>query len=1283
LTARLTLPLRLVLLMAALLVPIPASSGSDDEGFLGRVLQSYLSDAGREVRIRGFDGALSSRATLDELTIADDQGVWLILRGAVLDWNRAALFERRIEINDLSAREIEILRLPRQDRTALPRTTARVGLPQLPVSVEIGRIGADQVRLHPDVAGQDALLTVEGRLNLRDRMGDVAIQAERIDGSPGVFRISANLDEANGHLDLEALFDEARGGLAATLLGIPDQPALHLSIAGAGRLRGFQANVEMTVNGARSLSGFVAFPETHGTGVPEDTLTLHVDLEGDLRPLVVRDLQEFFGARSRLRGIAHRKPSGEILLEDLILQTATLRLQGRADLREDGLPRLVLLSGDLRDPQGRPVVLPGSGGQTRLGTAMIEIDFDASQSSRWRIDMSLSDLVTPQAEARSLALQGNGELRLDGSTPLMDGALDVQALGLGSGNEALERAFGREIAGFASLLWHDRTQPLDITGLVLESQTLALSGYGRLENGTFDGFLETDIPDIAVMSGLAARGLAGSLLATAEGSFSLWSGAFDLALSARGQDIAVDQDELDRLLTGASLLRARLARTRAGTDLADLYLSSGSLTVTGQGKARPTNSSLEVSLDMRDLAALGPQFAGRARLEARYETLMRRERLRLSGTTRDLRPGATGGDALAALLAGETQLQADLLRVGDRMTLQVAQLENPRFAVSVQGFLDPRGNDLTVDLSRMGLDSLLPGLAGSLTGQSRIMGPDGTRTASIALEGRLRTGVPEIDRGLDGGQLALSATVNEQDGGLSLSDARLTGGGIVAQAQGRLSGETAGDFRLSVDLDNLARFVPGVQGPVALALRATPSQLRAGQDIEATLSGPAAMSVALRGTMEPGLVLDLTATGQVDAAIANPSIEPVLVQGLVGFSARMQGAPRIENLRATAQARDARVIAPRDGVAFHDITASASLTGTLARVQVAGRAERGGSATIAGSIRLDRRRDAELDVTADRLTILQPRLFSTTLSGTGRISGPLALGARLSGRVAVHEAEIRIPASTLARAPRLPAGLRHVNEAGQARATRRAAGIASGTSDGRRPPPLYLDLLLENQGRVFVRGRGLDAELGGRLHLGGSTHDVIPGGAFDLIRGRLDFLGNRFTLTEGTASMIGSFVPFVQLSASTESDGVLTSIIVEGEADRPQIRFASVPELPDDEILARLIFRRALTSLTPFQAAQLGLSVATLTGLTDEGILQRTRNRLGLHDLDLLTTDAGEVELRAGRYVSERVYTDVGVDTQGRGRVSVQIDLSPTVTLRGRTDSTGRSGVGLFFERDY
>ena len=106
--------------LALTLVLLPAPVLADDRDFVTRFLEDSLSGENRNVTITGFQGALSSRATIAEMTISDDEGIWLTLRGAVLDWNRAALLRGRVSINELSAAEIIIARAPVPDEDAIP-----------------------------------------------------------------------------------------------------------------------------------------------------------------------------------------------------------------------------------------------------------------------------------------------------------------------------------------------------------------------------------------------------------------------------------------------------------------------------------------------------------------------------------------------------------------------------------------------------------------------------------------------------------------------------------------------------------------------------------------------------------------------------------------------------------------------------------------------------------------------------------------------------------------------------------------------------------------------------------------------------------------------------------------------------------------------------------------------------------------------------------------------------------------------------------------------------------
>jgi translocation and assembly module TamB len=130
------------------------------------------------------------------------------------------------------------------------------------------------------------------------------------------------------------------------------------------------------------------------------------------------------------------------------------------------------------------------------------------------------------------------------------------------------------------------------------------------------------------------------------------------------------------------------------------------------------------------------------------------------------------------------------------------------------------------------------------------------------------------------------------------------------------------------------------------------------------------------------------------------------------------------------------------------------------------------------------------------------------------------------------------------------------------------------------------------------------------------------------------------------------------------------------------VRFSSEPDLPEDEVLARLLFGRGIATLSAFQAAQLAASVATLTGQGGEGLLDGLRENFGLDDLDVTTDDEGGVAVRAGRYLSDNVYTDVVV-SEGQTSIEIHLDLTRSVTVTGRASDDGESSIGIYFERDY
>ena len=643
-----------------------------------------------------------------------------------------------------------------------------------------------------------------------------------------------------------------------------------------------------------------------------------------------------------------------------------------------------------------------------------------------------------------------------------------------------------------------------------------------------------------------------------------------------------------------------------------------------------------------------------------------------------------GIDAVDGLLSGPSSARVSVLRDETGTTLRTLKLAATAFTAQASGKLATERSILSGALSLTDLATLGPGFGGSASLEANFEGT--TEAGQLTLSGNgqgLRIGNAEADK-LLAGQSTLSATLGLQDQAIKIESARLENPQLAVTVTGQLDALVR---KLVIDarLANLGLLMPDLQGPLSLAGTATEDGQ--GYALDLGLRGPGDIDGKVRGRVNATLsTADLTLTGTGRAALANIFLSPRALDGTVSYDLRLNGPFRASALSGRLTLSNGRFVDPGLGVSLEGIEALAQMQGGQAQISATSRLSTGGLIRVDGDVGLTAPFPARLQVTLDRLRLINPELYEALLDGRLAVDGPLAGGAAISGRVELTEAELRVPSSGFASAAALLA-IRHVNEPGDVRATRARAGLIAtdGTAAGagRSSQPFRLDLTLSAPARVFLRGRGIDAELGGEIRLGGTTAAIVPSGGFDLIRGRLDILGKRLVLSEASLRLEGSFVPVIRVSAQTESDGITSIVTVDGPADDPEVTFTSVPELPQEEVLARLLFGRDLGRLSAFQAAQLANAVATLAGRGGEGIISKLRDGLGLDDFDLATADDGTTALTAGKYLSEKVYTEIEITQDGRTRANVNLDLRAGVTVRGRLDDDGDTGVGIFVERDY
>ena len=767
--------------------------------------------------------------------------------------------------------------------------------------------------------------------------------------------------------------------------------------------------------------------------------------------------------------------------------------------------------------------------------------------------------------------------------------------------------------------------------------------------------LDADVTDLSRYAEVAGRPLAGAAALNIRGVVLSDMARFTLDISGDTQDLVTGIDQLDPLLAGTGTLAIAMERTGdTSLRLNNLSVQTPNLDLRGTADLQLDGPvTADLALRIPDASVLDGTLTGPLALtldatptpEGETATL-----LQINGPGTDLRLDAVVADAAA-----------DYAIRGD-VTAQVADLS------AYAGLI---GQPVRGSISLNGSGTLLPDLSAfdaRINLRSENLGI-GNPTVDSLLAG---TGRVNVDAGLAEGVLAVR-TLEVTTPQVSLVAALDTSAGT-------------GQGRFNASLRDIGLFTDQISGPVRAT--GTASMDNAGNwGIDANGTGPGGLTAQVSGTVAQSGQLDLDITGSAPLGLANNAIEPRRLSGTANFDLRAQGAPGLDALSGQVTFANGRLAAPTLGQALSGITGAVRLTNGTAQIDLRSNVEGGGTVAVNGPIGLSGANNADVTVQLTDVVLQDPELYRTTVGGTITLQGPLQGGARIAGQLALGQTDVQVPSSGLSTLGSLP-DVVHQNPPADVRRTLSRAGLLPSGAEatggrGGGSAAFPLNIVIDAPSRIFIRGRGVDAELGGQLTIGGTSANVIPVGRFELLRGRIDILQQRFELTEGSASLQGDFEPYIRLVATTQSaGGTQISIIVEGPASEPEVTFQSVPDLPQDEVLSQLIFGRDLQSITPLQAVQLASAISTLAGRGGGGVMDQFRQNLGLDDFDVVTDEDGGAAVRAGRYLSENVYTDVTVGTGGT-EINLNLDITDEIVARGGVDQDGGTSIGVFFERDY
>ena len=579
---------------------------------------------------------------------------------------------------------------------------------------------------------------------------------------------------------------------------------------------------------------------------------------------------------------------------------------------------------------------------------------------------------------------------------------------------------------------------------------------------------------------------------------------------------------------------------------------------------------------------------------------------------------------------------ADIRKVGTDWQLAPTAIVLPQGRIRVAGRF---GNGMTIqsrldnlDLSIFNVFSPGLGLGGRANGSLDFAQPSGASfpgaDARINIINFTRAGIATVSAPVN---IATQATLRPEGGAIAAVIRR--GGAVIGRAQVRLQPVGGG-----------------------------------GGWMERLMAAPLSGGIRYNG---PAQVLSSF------AGLANQQ-----VSGPIGIAADFSG--RVQNPQFAGIVR-------ANNLTFEDETYGTRITNlalqgrftssTFEITQLSGRAGRG-TLTGRGTVGLASAADFPIDIRLnfDNAQLARGDDLGATVSGELAITNSRAGGALIRGDLTLPQVRYQIVRQGAAQVVEL-AGVR-----------RRGDPLVRPdlVNQQEAAPSIWkLDLRLRAQNQVFVSGMGLESEWRTDLRIGGTSASPTMVGEARVIRGTFSFSGQRFELTTGEVEFTGSkpINPRLNIRASGDVKDVTITMGISGTGTNPQIAFSSSPSLPQDEIMARLLFGGSVTELSALQLVQVGMSLNALRGGSG-GLnpLGKLRSASGAARLRILGADEATgrgTALAAGFYLSRNIYLELITDARGFTATQIEIALSKALSILSQAGSSGTSSVNARYRKRY
>ncbi|MES2442585.1 MAG: translocation/assembly module TamB domain-containing protein [Pseudomonadota bacterium] len=421
-------------------------------------------------------------------------------------------------------------------------------------------------------------------------------------------------------------------------------------------------------------------------------------------------------------------------------------------------------------------------------------------------------------------------------------------------------------------------------------------------------------------------------------------------------------------------------------------------------------------------------------------------------------------------------------------------------------------------------------------------------------------------------------------------------------------------------------------------------------------NGPATVLFSLAGLSGQNLDGPLGVAADFSGRVRKPELTGIVRGDKLVYENEIYGT-RLSSMKIAGRFSN-------DSLVIEDLTAVAG-TGTV---------------KASGTIGLSSAANFPMNISADLNNARLARSDSLAATATGKINVIRdAKGNRVTGQLQIPEARYEVIRQGAAEVAELT-GVRRKTDVFQTPEQRLAAQNA-GSWD--------LDLRIRADNQIFISGMGLESEWRANVTIRGTSANPVIGGSATVVRGDYEFAGRRFELTKGTIRWEGREIsnPSIEIAASATTEGVTANLNVTGTAQLPRVSFTSTPSLPQDEVVARLLFGSSVTNLSATEAIQLAAALNSLRG-TGGGLnpLGKLRSATGISRLRILAADdttGRGTALAAGQYITDDIYIEVITDARGFTATQLEIALSRALSILSQTGSFGGSSVSVRYRKDY